>query len=183
MKQTSTPASTKLVIIACDPCIDLRLPSTWWVWSMMILKQDSVASDAPPGSSLGQRGSHVRTCRAARDARLSRLPSLATRLAVTVHGHPSEAGNCDDLWIGPFPLLPAELGKPLPAGLALEDARRFPCLNEFRMGFKSSEFREAYEVAKPIVQRKAGLPSGTPKSPSSLLSQEDLTRPRTDSRL
>ena len=69
---------------------------------MMILKQRSVTRDAaPPGSSLRQRGSHVRTSRAARDARLSRLPSLAMRLAVTVHGHLSEAGNCDDLWIGP----------------------------------------------------------------------------------
>jgi len=28
MKQTSTPASTRLVIRACDPFIDLRLPST-----------------------------------------------------------------------------------------------------------------------------------------------------------
>jgi hypothetical protein len=68
-----------------------------------------------------------------------------------------------------FPLLPAELGEPLPAGLALEDARRFPCLNEFRMGFKLSEFRRAYEVAKPIMQRRAGLPRGASEPPNSSL--------------
>jgi hypothetical protein len=56
-----------------------------------------------------------------------------------------------------FPVLPPELGQPLPAGLALQDAGRFPLLNEFRTAFKASKFREAYEVAKPIMQSKAGL--------------------------
>ena len=58
-----------------------------------------------------------------------------------------------------FPQLPAELSVPLPAGIALQDAKRFPCLNEFRTGFKASEFRTAYEVAKPIMQRNAGVPA------------------------
>lgn len=59
---------------------------------------------------------------------------------------------------GAFPLLPAHLAKPLPAGLALQDAGTFPKLNEFVTAFKKSEFRTAYELAKPIMQRKAGLP-------------------------
>jgi hypothetical protein len=57
-----------------------------------------------------------------------------------------------------FPEVPTELAKPLPAGLALQDPRRFPALNEFRSNFKYGGFRTAYLVAKPIMQEKAGLP-------------------------
>lgn len=57
----------------------------------------------------------------------------------------------------PLPILPTELGEPLPAGLTLQDASQFPLLNAFRTGFKASSFRTAYEVAKPIMQRNAGL--------------------------
>jgi hypothetical protein len=56
-----------------------------------------------------------------------------------------------------FPTLPVELAEPLPAGRALQDATQFPRLNEFRTGFKTSAFRRAYETAKPVMQRNAGL--------------------------
>lgn len=69
-----------------------------------------------------------------------------------------------------FPQVPIELSEPLPAGLALQDPRRFPRLNEFRTEFKASEFRTAYEVAKPIMQRNAGVlaenvPASLPPGP------------------
>ena len=56
-----------------------------------------------------------------------------------------------------FPLLPDELAARLPAGQAIEDAQQFPRLNEFRIGFKASAFRAAYEVAKPLMQKRAGI--------------------------
>lgn len=65
-----------------------------------------------------------------------------------------------------FPQVPIELTEPLPAGLALQDARRFPRLNEFRTGFQASEFRTAYEVATPIMQRNAGVRAGVDPAPS-----------------
>jgi hypothetical protein len=57
-----------------------------------------------------------------------------------------------------LPTLPEELSKPLPAGLALQDAHRFPVLNEFRENFKFSEFRTSYVAAKRMMQQKAGMP-------------------------
>jgi hypothetical protein len=57
---------------------------------------------------------------------------------------------------GKFPELPIELGKPLPAGLTLEDPDCFPVLNEFRTAFKTSTFRRAYESAKPVMQVRGG---------------------------
>jgi hypothetical protein len=62
-----------------------------------------------------------------------------------------------------FPILPSELAERLPAGRAMEDDQQFPKLNQFRMGFKGSEFRAAYEVAKPIMQRRAGIPIHEPE--------------------
>jgi hypothetical protein len=58
---------------------------------------------------------------------------------------------------GSFPLLPDELKTVLPAGQALQNPELFPVLNEFRNTFKATPFRVAYEVAKPVMQRKAGL--------------------------
>ena len=55
-----------------------------------------------------------------------------------------------------FPELPSEMCRPLPAGLALQDPERFPLLNEFRTGFKTSTFRRAYESAKLTMQERAG---------------------------
>jgi hypothetical protein len=56
-----------------------------------------------------------------------------------------------------FAILPSHLGQPLPAGAALMDRERFPRLVEFQTGFKESDFRRAYEEAKPLMQEKAGL--------------------------
>ena len=64
-----------------------------------------------------------------------------------------------------FPQLPPELGEPFPAGLALQDAEQFPLLNMFRTGFKTSSFRTAYAKAKPIMQKRAGLPVEKPEEP------------------
>ncbi len=64
-----------------------------------------------------------------------------------------------------FPTVPIELRRPLPAGLALQDVQRFPRLNEFTTGFKGSEFRKAYKVAKPIMQRNAGVPAKVEPAP------------------
>jgi hypothetical protein len=60
-----------------------------------------------------------------------------------------------------FPVVPDDLGKPLPAGLSLQDADQFPLLNDFRTNFKAGEFRSSYEAAKPLIQQKAGLLPGT----------------------
>jgi hypothetical protein len=57
-----------------------------------------------------------------------------------------------------FPELPPELGLPLPAGLALQDPERFPCLNDLTTRFNESSFREAYTRSKPNMQLKAGIP-------------------------
>jgi hypothetical protein len=59
-----------------------------------------------------------------------------------------------------FHELPDDLGKPLPAGLALQDPDQFPFLNDFRTSFKVGAFRSSYEAAKPLMQQKAGLPPG-----------------------
>lgn len=56
-----------------------------------------------------------------------------------------------------FPLVPAELAGVLPAGRALEDIKRFPFLHGFRYAFEETEFRKAYEAAKPILEEKAGV--------------------------
>lgn len=64
-----------------------------------------------------------------------------------------------------FPDLPAELGMPMPAGLALQDPARFPCLIAFQQDFKNSDFRTAYTAAKSIMQRRAGIPgTSTPEA-------------------
>lgn len=65
-----------------------------------------------------------------------------------------------------FPLLPAELARPLPAGLALQDPEEFPRLNEFRTGFMESQFRSFYDTAKPIMQWRAGILPARPPKPS-----------------
>ena len=36
------------------------------------------------------------------------------------------------------------------------DSERFLALNEFRMGFKASTFRRAYESTKPIMRVRVG---------------------------
>jgi hypothetical protein len=83
----------------------------------------------------------------------------------------------------PFPILPAELAERLPAGRAIEDAQQFPRLNQLRTGFKASKFRAAYEIAKPVMQKRAGMPvekgkaippprsGATKKRPASLTEQ------------
>ncbi len=63
-----------------------------------------------------------------------------------------------------FPLLPNELAQPLAAGLTLQDPGEFPRLNEFRTGFKESPFRAHYEVAKPIMQWRAGVLPSRPEA-------------------
>ncbi|MGW3967148.1 hypothetical protein ACWED2_45540 [Amycolatopsis sp. NPDC005003] len=55
-----------------------------------------------------------------------------------------------------FPLLAPHLSGPLPAGQILSSDKNFPCLNKFCIEYKSSDFRKFYEVAKIILEQKAG---------------------------
>lgn len=64
------------------------------------------------------------------------------------------ARKADDLSL---PIIPESLASPFPAGSTLGDPERFPCLNEFRTNYKQSDFRLAYEMAKPILEHKAGI--------------------------
>lgn len=56
-----------------------------------------------------------------------------------------------------LPTIPESLAGPFPAGSKLSDPKEFPCLNEFRTNYKQSDFRLAYETAKPILEQKSGV--------------------------
>ncbi|WP_341870667.1 VOC family protein [Streptomyces aquilus] len=55
------------------------------------------------------------------------------------------------------PEIPDILTCPLPAWRKLKNSSDFPHLNSFLNGYKVSDFRRAYEIAKSILERNAGI--------------------------
>jgi hypothetical protein len=58
---------------------------------------------------------------------------------------------------GEFPVLPDDLAGPLPAGVMLADASKFPRLADFRDNYDQCAFRANYEEAKDAFQARAGI--------------------------
>ncbi|MGQ4383292.1 VOC family protein [Streptomyces sp. SAS_270] len=84
------------------------------------------------------------------------------------------------------PLIPDSLTRPLPAWQKLNNSSEFPRLNAFLNGYKASDFRRAYETAKPILERNAGIrrrPKSGNLEDSSLDDKKVLARARLTIRL